>query len=111
MTMGSIFGIHQFSDVARSPIKKKKILEEVKEKPKCTCCSNYFNYTDHKPVLLINCGHTVCKKCFTKRKDGVCEQDNCGKAENNHEFDNFEIMKVMGVGNDVELTKTLERVI
>ena len=88
--------------------KKAKILEEVKERLKCTLCSNHFNYTEHKPVLLIRCGHTLCKKCFVKSKNKICQQDNCGKTINSDEFDNFQIISVMEARNDVEIIKALE---
>ena len=88
--------------------KETKILGKVKEKLKCTLCSNCFNYTEHKPILLINCGHTVCKKCFVKSKNKICQQDNCGKTVGNDAFDNFQIMTVMDARNDAELVKALE---
>ena len=66
---------------------------------------------EHRPVLLTNCGQRICKKCFNKRKNKICEQYNCGKVKNNDEFDNFQIMAVIGARNDVEMTKALDCVI
>ena len=59
-------------------------------------------------MLLIKCGHTVCKMCFIKSKEKICEQDNCGKITYGDEFDNFQIVSVMEAKNDVELIKALE---
>ena len=88
--------------------KETNILEEVKRKLKCTLCNKHFNYNEHKPVLLIKCGHTVCKMCFIESKNKICKQDNCGKIIYCDEFNNFQLVSVREAKNDVELIRSRE---
>ena len=34
----------------------------------CSICLNFYDYSYHKPVTLLNCTHVLCKTCASKMK-------------------------------------------
>lgn len=68
------------------------------EKIICPNCKEIYNYTDNCPLILPNCGHTLCSKCITgiSLKDPKFCRDCIQKNPKS---------KKLGVVNPKELTK------
>ena len=44
---------------------------------KCEVCFEFFNSSEHQPVIIMQCGHTFCLKCVEelKKYENKCPKD------------------------------------
>lgn len=63
---------------------------------KCDICTYEYDANEHKPCMLVPCGHTLCKKCLDSITNQRCPNDR--QQIEKHMF-NWEIIKLVSAND------------
>ena len=83
-----------------------KIIMQIKKDLICPDCNSSFDMGFHKPVLLLDCGHSVCKKCSNSHTFIYCPVKGCRKSL--VFADNIILSNVLEAQSDCDLMNAME---
>ena len=83
-----------------------KVIMQMKQNLICPDCNPSFDMGFHKPVLLLDCGHSVCRKCSNSHTFIYCPVKGCRKSL--VFADNIILSNVLEAQSDCDLIKAME---
>lgn len=83
-----------------------KIITQIRKDLICPDCNSNFDMGFHKPVLLLDCGHSICRKCSNSHAFVYCPIRSCRKSSVT--ADNIILSNVLEAQNNCDLIKVME---
>ena len=81
-----------------------KVIMQMKQNLICPDCNPSFDMGFHKPVLLLDCGHSVCRKCSNSHTFVYCPVKGCRTSSVT--ADNIILSNSLEAQSDCDLIKS-----